>query len=57
MHWAILKSISLQHDSLSLPADTNTYILILTRCIFKPCAVNGDVPDFSLNIDAWAGLF
>ncbi len=57
MHWAILKSITLQHNSLSLPADTNTYILILTRCIFKFCVVNGDVPDFSLNIDADPLLF
>ena len=57
MHWTILKSITLQRDSLSLPADTNTYILILSRCIFKPCVVNGDVPDFSLNIDADPLLF
>ena len=57
MHRAILKCISLQHDSLSLPADTNTYILILTRCIFKSCVVNGNVPDFPLNIDADPLLF
>ena len=57
MHRAILKCISLQHDSLSLPADTNTYILILTRCIFKSCVVNGDVPDFPLNIYAEALFF
>ena len=57
LHRAILKGISLQHDSLSLPADTNSYILIFTRCIFKPCIVNGDVPDFTLNIDADPLLF
>ncbi len=57
MHWAILKSITLQHDSLSLPPDTNTDILILTLCIFKSCVVNGDVSDFSLNIDADPPLF
>ena len=57
MHRAILKCISLQHDLLSLPADTNAYILILVCCIFKSCVVNSDVPDFSLNIDTDPLLF
>jgi len=54
---AILKGIILQRDSLSLPADTNTYILILACCIFKSCVSNGDVSGFSLDIDADPLLF
>jgi predicted phosphodiesterase len=50
VHRAILKGIPFQHDSLSLRAYTNTYILVFTRRIFKSCAVNGDVTDFPLNI-------
>lgn len=57
LHRAILKDIPVQHDSLSLPADTDTYILVFARRIFKPCIVNGDIPDFPLNIDADPLLF
>ena len=56
MHRAILKGIAFQHYSLRLSADTDTYILVFACCIFKSCVVNGDVPDFALNIDTEALL-
>ena len=56
MHRTILEGILLQDDSVSLPADTNTRTLIFARRIFKSCIVNGDVPDFSLDIDTEALL-
>ena len=57
LHRAILKGIAFQHDSLRLPADTDTYILIFACCIFKSCVVNSDVLSFSLNIDTNPLLF
>ena len=57
MHRAVFKCIALQHNPLSLPADTNTDILIFACCIFKSCVVNGNLLSLSLNIDANPLLF
>ena len=57
MYRAILEGITLQHNSPSLPADTNTYILIFACCIFESCVENGNVLGFSLDIDANPLLF
>ena len=51
LNWTIFKSVNLQLDTLSFPADTNTYILLFVGCIFESCVLNGDVRGFSLNID------
>ena len=54
MHRAILEGVVLQDDSIGVPAYTNAGILIFARSIFKSCIVNGDVPDFTLDIDTEA---
>ena len=48
----IFKGIALQLDSLSFPADTNTYILLFVGCVFKSCVLNRNICGFSLDIDA-----